>query len=345
MSRSRTERRLLDDGFAAWCEANPGGRVALFAGAERMHSLRVPADLPLPDDDALQQYARLQFSHYFGTTAQSWPLACWHEGTERVVAALAEADGLAALQAIAARHRVRITSLRPSWTLAPAGPGDCVVVDDGMLTWLQRREGRIVTLEQRMASEEALAEFAGTPVLQARALIETAAPAPGPEFISRLASARPLAWLWAGAAAAACAVVALQARDVADESARLAEQSDVLQRLARPAPARAASAPNPAARSRAWAAARQLDTDWAARWTDVERALPPDLQLVALDLDSRSMRIEGRAPTADPVTTLVDRLAVQGAASEEVVLTRLQRDEAGGGLRFEVVRRASGGIK
>ncbi len=107
-----------------------------------------------------------------------------------------------------------------------------------------------------------------------------------------------------------------------------------------------APTPNPAARSRTWAAARQLDTDWAARWTELERALPPGLQLAALDLDGKTLRLEGQAAAADTVTQLVDRLALQAAPGEEVVLTRLQRPDMPGDsalLRFELVRRAAGG--
>ena len=345
MSRSRTERRLLADDFASWCEAHPGSRVDLFVGAERLHSLLLPDDLPLPDDDAVQRYARLQFGHYFGPSSEAWPLACWTDGAERGVAALAEADGLAALQATAAARRVRIMSLRPTWALAPPEDGDWVVVDQNMLTWLQRREGRLVTLQQRPAGQEHLQELDGATVLHATALIETATPRTGPDFIRRRSTTAALVLAWAAAAAVACVLVGVQARDLADEAARLSEQAELLQRLAPPTAARMVSAPNPATRSRAWAAARQLDTDWATRWSEVERALPPDLQLFALDLDARSLRLEGQAPAADAVTQLVDRLALKAGPREEVVLTRLQGNEGGAGLRFELVRRPGGGLK
>lgn len=345
MSRSRTERLRLADDFAAWCESHPGCRVELIAGAERMHSLLVPEDLPLADDAALQQYGRLQFCHYFGAAAQPWPLASWQHGAERGVVALAQADGVAALQAVAAAHRVRIVSLRPSWTLATARDGDCVVVDGEMLTWLQRRNGRLVSLQQRSVSDELLREFGGATILQTHDLLDAREPRRGPDLLTQPSATRPLVWVWAGAAAAACALVALQARGLADESTRLTEQANVLQQFNRPAPAHPASAPSPAARARAWAAARQLDTDWAARWSEVERALPPDLQLMALDLDARAARIEGQAVVADAVTQLVDRLALTARPDEEVVLTRLQRTDNGGGMRFEIVRRVSGGPK
>ncbi len=74
-----------------------------------------------------------------------------------------------------------------------------------------------------------------------------------------------------------------------------------------------------------------------------ERALPPGVQLSTLDLDRQALRLEGQAAEAEAVTRLVDRLALQAAPGEEVVLTRLQRpDGAAEGLRFELVRRAGG---
>lgn len=357
MSRSPTERLLLSatglvdasgqawPDFPAWCAAHAGARVELLAGPRQMHSLLLPDDLPLDDDAARLDYARLQFSHYFGPAAQAWPLAAWAQG----VCALAEGDA-AALQATAAAHRVRLLSLRPSWTLAPARDGSLAVQDDTLLTWLRRENGRLVELQQRHVDAD---EPATGQVLPAQGLLAAQDGQPGPDFIARPPRARALAWGWAAAAAAACALVAVQAWDQHGEAQRLAEQATLLDRLARAAaPARPASAPAPAARSRAWAAARQLDLDWPARWTELERALPPDLQLAAMDLDARSLRLEGLAPAADAVTQLVDRLALQAAPGEEVVLTRLQQPDAAApaaagtaGLRFELVRRSGGSLR
>ncbi|PTT76776.1 hypothetical protein DBR42_26375, partial [Pelomonas sp. HMWF004] len=154
--RSATQRLLMTDmgvadahaqawpDFAAWCAAHPGKRVALFVGPQCMHSLRVPDDLPLPDDAALLGYARLQFTHYFGAAAQQWPLAA----AGRVACALSEGQ-VAALQATALSHRVRLVSLQPSWTLAPALEGDTAVLDGSMLTWLRQSGGLLRELQQR----------------------------------------------------------------------------------------------------------------------------------------------------------------------------------------------------
>ena len=350
MSRSRTEKLLLTaDGavdaqgktwpdFAAWCAAHPGARVALLAGPDRVHSLRVPDDLPLADAAALLGYARLQFTHYFGPAAQTWPLAAWARGA----CALADGD-LATLQATAAAHRVRITSLRPSWALAPVDDGDTALLEGGLLTWLRRREGRLVELQQRHADDELLQELQGTRLLHAKDLLAAPGNTDAPDFIAQPSRARPLVWAWAATAAAACVLMALQAQSQHDEAQRLQEQAAVLDRIARPAAAPKAKPPNPAARSRAWATAQQLGTDWAVLWSDVERALPPGLQLAALDLDRSALRLEGQAGEPDAVTRLVDRLAMTAAPGEDVVLTRLQRPEAAadaGGLRFEVQRRS-----
>lgn len=346
MSRSPTERLLITtDGlldaagrawpdFAAWCAAHAGARVELLLGAGLAHSLLVPADLPLADESARLRYARLQFAHYFGPAAQHWPLAAWEGGA----CALVEGDP-ATWQAATVGHRVRIISLRPSWTLAPAEDGDTVVVDGAMLTWLRRRGGRLVELQQRHVDDELLAELADARIVPASELLAAPGTRRGPDFITPPSRLRPLLWAWVATAAAACVLLALQARGQHEEAQRLAEQSALIDRLARPA--LVARPTDPAARSRAWAVARQLGTDWGALWADVERALPPGLQLTGLDLDRQGLRLEGQAGDADAVTRLVDRLTLQAAPGEEVVLTRLQRpDTAGeGALRFELVRR------
>ncbi len=346
MSRSPTERLLLTaDGLldargrawpdvAAWCAAHAGARVELLLGAGLAHSLLVPADLPLADEAALLRYARLQFVHYFGPVAQAWPLAAWDGGA----CALAEGN-LTDWQAAATAHGVRITSLRPSWTLAPAQDGDAAVIDGPMLTWLRRRDGRLFELQQRHVDDELLAELAGAHLLQAADLLAAPAARTGPDFITPPSRMRPLLWAWAATAAAACVLLALQVQGQRDEARRLAEQSTLLDRIAQPKVA--AKPPDAAARGRAWAVARELGTDWGTLWADVERALPPGLQIAALDLDRQALRLEGQASDADTVTRLVDRLTLHAAPGDQVVLTRLQKPETPGegALRFELVRR------
>lgn len=350
MSRSPTERLLLTaDGmvdaggrhwpdFAAWCAAHAGMRVTLLAGARAMHSLLIPGDLPLDDEEARRRYARLQFVHYFGPPAQAWPLAAWPAGA----CALAHGD-LAAWQAAARAHRVRLVSLRPSWTLADAAEGETAIVDGDMLTLLRVQAGRLVELQQCLVDED----LPAARMLHAKDLLAQTGGQPGPDFVPQPSRMKTLAWAWAATAAAACVLIALQAQGQREEGQRLDEQAAVLDRLARPARLARAKPADPAMRARAWAAARQLDTDWAALWAGVERALPPGVQLGALDLDRQALRVEGQAGDAEAVTRFADRLALQAAAGDEVVLTRLQRpDDAGeAALRFELVRRDVGGTR
>jgi Tfp pilus assembly protein PilN len=342
VSRSRTERRLLDGDFASWCAAHPGAQIDLFAGAQRLHTLLAPADLPLANRDALLGWARLQFSHYFGPAAQAWPMTSWVRGSERGVCALAEPDGLARLQATATEHRVRIRSLRPSWTLAPHDTARCAVLDGDMLTLLERQNGCLVGLQQQLTTPHLLTEMGEMPLHDASALLTRPVPTGGPDFIPRSPPLRLLMWAWAATATAACVLMALQAQALRDEAERLDAQARVLQQLDRPRPMARATPSDAVQRGRAWAVVRQLQIDWATRWPLIERALPPDLQLTALDMDARTLRLEGTAPAADAVTQLVDRLADQADPAEEVVLTRLQTQDSDRMLRFEVIRRSAG---
>jgi hypothetical protein len=269
-------------------------------------------------------------------------MTSWLNGSERGVCALTEPEALTRLQATAAEHRVRIRSLRPSWSLAPHDAPRCAVLDGDMLTLLERQDGRLVNLQQRLAAPDLQEELGELPRWDASALLARPAPPGGPDFVPRPSALRPLMWAWAGTAAAACVLVAMQALAQRDEAERLAEQARVLQKLDRPRPPARTGAADTAQRARAWAAARQLQTDWASRWTVLERALPPDLQLTALDIDARALRLEGTAAAADAVTQLVDRLALQADPAEEVVLTRLQSQDSSRDLRFEVVRRSAG---
>ncbi|WP_310389762.1 PilN domain-containing protein [Roseateles sp.] len=155
--------------------------------------------------------------------------------------------------------------------------------------------------------------------------------------------------------------------DLQGQRAVLAEQAVLLNQVAA-ADARGAG-PEPLAKAadlqrRAWALQAQLKPkqgeDWASRWLAVEQALPPGLQLQALEMEGASLRLEGLAAQADAVMQLVDRLATQASSvaagpAQEVVLTRLQRPEGStkaneaneasesNALRFEVVRRRTAG--
>jgi Tfp pilus assembly protein PilN len=180
---------------------------------------------------------------------------------------------------------------------------------------------------------------------------------PQPDFMP--AAVRPGLLMWAWLLVAGCALLAAGWRwhELQDQRAVLAEQAALLSRMA---PPEQAAAPNSAElQRRAAALAAQLappqGEDWASRWLAVEQALPPGLQLQALEMEGASLRLEGLAPQADLVMQLVDRLATQAAghhgAASEVVLTRLQRPEGTAEaaesnlLRFEVVRRRANGLR
>jgi Tfp pilus assembly protein PilN len=188
-----------------------------------------------------------------------------------------------------------------------------------------------------------------------RAVIQTGSRWPQPDFMP--APLRPgwLIWLWLLVSVAVLAALAVQAL-------ALREQAFLLKRLTQQqsAPAGkplAGQAKSELQRQQVWAVAHQLDADWVGRWTALEQALPPGLQLQALEMDGKkdgqTLRLEGLAPSADPVMQLVDRLALQAREisathASEVVLTRLQRPEGSdnkagadepGLLRFELVRR------
>lgn len=181
---------------------------------------------------------------------------------------------------------------------------------------------------------------------------------PQPDFMPAPARPSPLMWAWLLVAACAMLAAGWRWHELQDQRAVLSEQAALLSRMAQP---EQAAAPNSAElQRRAAALAARLTPakgeDWASRWLAVEQALPPGLQLQALEMEGASLRLEGLAPQADLVMQLVDRLATQAAGQQqglggasEVVLTRLQRPEGtaeaaeSNALRFEVVRRRANG--
>ncbi len=192
------------------------------------------------------------------------------------------------------------------------------------------------------------------------AVIQTGSRWPQPDFMPAPVRPGGLIWLWLLVAVVVLAALAVQALALREQAQGLTEQAFLLERLTQQSAAAvkplAGRAKSDLQRQQVWAVAHQLDADWVGRWTALEQALPPGLQLQALEMDGKKdgqmLRLEGLAPSADPVMQLVDRLALQarekaGASGSEVVLTRLQRPESGdksgaevpGLLRFELVRR------
>ncbi len=195
------------------------------------------------------------------------------------------------------------------------------------------------------------------------AVIQTGSRWPQPDFMPAPVRPGGLIWLWLLVAVVVLAALAVQALALREQAQGLTAQALLLERLMQQQQ-QSAAASKPLAgqakpelqRQQVWAVAQQLDADWVGRWTALEQALPPGLQLQALEMDGKkdgqTLRLEGLAPSADPVMQLVDRLALQAREisathASEVVLTRLQRpegsDKAGAGepglLHFELVRR------
>ncbi|MEJ6005726.1 hypothetical protein WG899_09220 [Paucibacter sp. AS339] len=194
---------------------------------------------------------------------------------------------------------------------------------------------------------------------------------PQPDFMP--AARRPSAWMWLWLLMAALLLAqqCWQGQVLREQAQLLDEQWLLLDKLNAAGAGRAAQPGKPAAESsasktpelqrRAWALTAELrprpGADWASRWLAVEQALPPGLQLQAMEMDAQALRLEGLSPQADLVMQLVDRLALQARESGggEVVLTRLQKpeglaegagiDAASAGLRFELVRRRAAGAR
>lgn len=172
MSRGSTERStawLLRSHDEVWdaaatapcrtfdeaCAAHSGQAVTLWISAHLLHQLVCEPGLPLRDDDAVRGYARQLFMHHHGSVARHWALGAWSSGPARGASALHGAD-LAALQAAAQRHQVRLQAVRPWWSAvlqrlvrtqpawAQAPRAKAVVVEGSLVTWLQLARGRCV---------------------------------------------------------------------------------------------------------------------------------------------------------------------------------------------------------
>lgn len=152
------------ENFEAWCAAHEGAQARICVSGHLLHSLVADPALRLRDEAAVRDYASQQFTHYHGTQAQRWPLAVWWRGANAGASAGAcalHSLDLPALQAAAARHRVRLRSIAPAWSAGLtslamrrpsfAGPGlhALALVEGTLLTWLVAEAGRIVALQQR----------------------------------------------------------------------------------------------------------------------------------------------------------------------------------------------------
>jgi hypothetical protein len=104
---------LLPADFEAWCAAHAGASLTLWWAAAGQQLLDINPALPLTDAQR-PGYARGVFAHYLGRAADSAALALWRSGAHHG-ACLAPALDLAALRAVARRHRVRLQRVAPLW--------------------------------------------------------------------------------------------------------------------------------------------------------------------------------------------------------------------------------------
>ena len=104
---------LLPAEFEVWCQSHVGASVTLWWAAAGLQALDVDPTLPL-NDAQRPGYARGVFAHYGGRAADTAALALWRSGT-RHGACIAPGLDLAALRAVAQRHRVRLQRVQPLW--------------------------------------------------------------------------------------------------------------------------------------------------------------------------------------------------------------------------------------
>lgn len=103
------------ESFDHWCTAHPDADCELLLSGTLVHDIVCDPALPLRSDAQLIEHARAVFTHYHGEAATTWPMACWFSGPHFGVSALHGCD-VAALQASAAGHGVRIRRMQPWWS-------------------------------------------------------------------------------------------------------------------------------------------------------------------------------------------------------------------------------------
>jgi hypothetical protein len=103
--------------FEAWAAEHAGSVCEIGLAGAWVHVCVVPAevvDASAGDDEALIDYARLQFEHYFGISGSAWAMAASRDARAALVCALST-ELLDALRAAAAAHHVRVQRVAPWW--------------------------------------------------------------------------------------------------------------------------------------------------------------------------------------------------------------------------------------
>jgi hypothetical protein len=160
--------------FAAWCLAHPATACRINVSSELVTELSVDPELPLEDDAAVLDWARVQLrSHAAMDGDAARDCAVWRAGDACGVSVL-HGVRVPALQAMAAAAGVHIGVVRPWWSRVlwrvvgrvPAlrrGPATLVVAEGARIAAVDLRDGRVERVQTTYldaADAGALADWA-----------------------------------------------------------------------------------------------------------------------------------------------------------------------------------------
>lgn len=317
--------------FDAWCAARAGRRVVVWVGSAWQMPLLVGPDVPLQDEAALRAWARRVLLHYgVGVDA---PLATWRSGPRWGAVALVDLD-LTALQAVAARHRVRLAGVRPGWALAlqqlcrrepglRRGRRRVWLHEPGLRTALSIEDGRLAAIESHwMHDGDTFVPAPAEPAFDVGTAPLGGGPLRIPDFLAAPVRRESTAgWVLAATGAVVLAVA------VADHVAMPvtpAPSADV--------EGQAVAAPVDPGAVR-WSA--QAAHPWERVFTAAESASLPGVQWVQLEHDAqrRQLQLTGRAADIPQALAAAQQLsAAQGVAA--ALLSDARADAGGAGVRF-----------
>lgn len=154
--------------FEAWAREHAGSTCEIALGGAWVHTCVLPAeviDAAGGDEDALLDYARLQFEHYFGLSGSAWTLSASRDARAALVCAVS-AELLSSLRAAAAAQQVSVRRVAPWWVrgaqvaLREALQGACepravAAVEPGRTTLVVAQGGRIARVVGEASSAPA----------------------------------------------------------------------------------------------------------------------------------------------------------------------------------------------
>lgn len=155
-------------GFEVWAREHAGCVCEIGLSGSLVHTCVVPDEVVQAasgDEDALLDYARLQFEHYFGLSGSAWVLSASRDARAALVCALS-ADLLQRLRDVAASHHVSVRRVSPWWVrgvqaalreaLQGAGePRAVAAVEPGRTTLVVAQGGRIARVVGEASSAPA----------------------------------------------------------------------------------------------------------------------------------------------------------------------------------------------